>query len=172
MSDKQPGEPYSEEERKKAVRELTTEFPYLSWGELFHADGDTTENLAVFLKMNLTRAEAELAALRVAFHRLYIGDAEEAQVIVVRADKAEAEISVLRASVPQWVSVKELLPDNDCRIEIADMTQPFPEFTLEHICVNHADLSRWNRVKPHFTHWRLVSLPTPPVPEAQKESGE
>jgi hypothetical protein len=42
------------DERREAVRALTTEWPYLKASELYDADGDSPENIAVNLQMQKT----------------------------------------------------------------------------------------------------------------------
>lgn len=59
MADNELDRPYSELERRQAVRSLTIDWPYHDSRVLYEADGDSIENIAVFLQMKLQRLLAE-----------------------------------------------------------------------------------------------------------------
>lgn len=72
-------------------------------------------------------------------------------------------IDAARASEGGWIDCKQELPPQEVRIETIDMRDPFPEFTADHMGVGHSDLCRWSKTSPHFTHWRIILLPSPPL---------
>jgi hypothetical protein len=82
------------------------------------------------------------------------------------------ELAAARASEGGWIDCKQELPPQGVRIEIIDMREPFPEFTADHMGVGHSDLSWWSKIAQHFTHWRIIVLPSPPLsvetPEVSK----
>ena len=55
---------FTEAERMKAVRDIVTEWPYQRPSELMNADGDSIENIAVFLQMQLNRSRSALSQAR------------------------------------------------------------------------------------------------------------